>query len=140
VLEATAGELILVRFSPMNTNKFIEQATDHADYCGSQGEERVFAVSTFGDNLGEGESVEALVTRVCQEVGCGGPRIWLVNGSTLSREGYDAVLSEPPPRHHDVIMGNEQTIQDVEALAERAETLVGLFVPGRERNPAWKRN
>jgi hypothetical protein len=140
VLQAAAGELVLVRFSPMNTEKFIEQANDHAAELASYSLEPVYAVSTYGDILGEEETTEALVTRVCEEAGCGGRRIWLAAGRTLRQEGYDAVLSEPPPHHYDVIIGREQDVPDADKLAGLAAKLVGLFEPGRERNPAWKRS
>lgn len=131
--EATTGELILVRFSPMNTGKFLEQAKDHADECDALGEERVYAVSTFGDIKTADETVAELVTRICQEAQCGGERIWLVTGSILRENGYDPVLSEPPPHHYNVILGNELRTPDTEKLVE-------LFRPGREKNPAWKRS
>jgi hypothetical protein len=140
VLEAVAGELVLVRFSPMNLGKFIQQATDNADLCEAEGDERVYAISTFGGILGEDDDVEAFVTRVCEQAECGGERIWLITGGILRGGGYNAVLSEPPPAHHDIILGDEQSISDDDALTERAQQLVELFRPGRERNPAWKRN
>src|SRR5580704_10017395 len=63
VLKAATGELVLVRFSPMNQDRFVRQATDDADYRESLGEERIWAISAYGDCLGEGETVEALVSR-----------------------------------------------------------------------------
>jgi len=136
VLKAATGELVLVRFSPMNQDRFVRQATDDADYRESLGEERIWAISAYGDCLGEGETVEALVSRICEEAECGGPRIWLITGGTLSREGYDAVLSEPPPHHYDVIIGSELGTEDRSRLVESVGKLAGLFGPGREKNPA----
>ncbi len=45
MLEAATGELVLVRFSPMNQDRFVRQATDDADYRESLGEERIWAIS-----------------------------------------------------------------------------------------------
>ena len=131
MLDVATGDLLLVRFSPMNVEKLLQQAKDQADYCESLGEERVYSISTFGLVKSDDDVIEDLVARICKEAPCRGRTIWLVTASTLREEGYDAHLSEPPPHHYDVILGKELHLTDVERVVE-------LFEHGRETNPAWR--
>lgn len=127
-----AGDLLLVRFSPMNVRGFIEDAEDSADDCETRGEPRVYSISAFGLVKTMEQTVDDLVLQICQEAPCNGRNVWLAVGSVLTRTGFRVLLSEPPPHHYDVILGSELRIPDVERLVKH-------FEPGRQRNPAWKR-
>jgi len=132
VLELKTGDLLLVRFSPMNVDALMEDAEDAAAECEEYGDPPVYSISTFGAVKPAGVSVEDLLLRICTEAPVSGKRVWLNTEDALARVGFTAQLSEPPPHHYDVILGDELLLADVERL-------VKSFEPGRERNPVWKR-
>ncbi|MEV5747159.1 hypothetical protein AB0L00_05020 [Actinoallomurus sp. NPDC052308] len=132
VLEVEAGELLLVRFSPMNVPKLVEDAEDSADELVARGEKPIYSISTFGLVKTPDASVEDLIVRICAEAPCGGKTIWLTTGSALTEAGFEPRLSEPPPHHYDVVLGERLLVSDVERL-------VKSFEPGREKNPAWRK-
>jgi hypothetical protein len=139
VLEVEVGELLLVRFSPMNASGLVEDAEDSANDSEADGKPRVYSISTFGLTRAADETVDDLVLRVCGTATCGGRTIWPVAASSLTTAGLQVQLSEPPPDHYDVILGSELEIPDAEELVKLVEELVNLFEPGRRRNPAWKK-
>lgn len=132
MLEVETGDLLLVRFSPMNVQAFMEDAEDSAAECVGRGDPPVYSISTFGAFKPADVTVEDLLLRICDEAPVTGRRVWLNTRSALMKLGFSAQLSEPPPHHYDVVLGGELLLADVERL-------VKSFEPGRERNPAWKR-
>jgi hypothetical protein len=131
VVEVEPGGLLLVRFSPMNADGITSAANESADECEAAGEARVYSISTFGLTRGPDESMDDLVLRICEGSDCNGRTVWVAAQTALEEDGFEVQLSEPPPNHYDVILGEELRVPDVEEL-------VKSFEPGRRRNPAWK--
>jgi len=133
VVEVRAGDLLIVRFSPMRLEKLIEDAEDEAADCIAHGEPVVYSISTFGLVRPSSDvTVDDLIMTICAEAPVGGKNIWLTTARDLSAARFNVQRSEPPPHHYDVILGDKLDEADVQRL-------VDLLEPGRRRNPAWKR-
>jgi hypothetical protein len=133
VLDVATGDLLLVRFSPMNVQALLEDAEDSAEECITNDEPPVYSISTFGLVKAADVTVSDPLLRICSEAPVTGKKIWLNTGSAIDKIGFAAQLSEPPPHHYDVILGGSDSL-----LAD-VERLVKSFEPGQERNPAWKK-
>lgn len=126
------GQLLIVRFAPVRVDKLIEAAEDSYAECLRRGEQPVYSISTFGLlRTDEAQSVEDMVDQICREAPCGGRNVWLATADALAGEGFEVKLSEPPPRHYDVVLGDVLSTPDVDRL-------VAVLATGRRRNPTWK--
>ncbi|MFE9851315.1 hypothetical protein ACFYPN_21345 [Streptomyces sp. NPDC005576] len=133
MVELSAGELLLVRFSPFTERGLTEHAQDEYDRLRAMGKHPIYAVSSFGMVRAEpDQTIDEMIAFICREAPCGGKNVCVTTRSALAEEGFGVQLSEPLPYHHDIILGNELVPADVKRLE-------ALLAAGRRRNPAWSK-
>jgi len=87
MLDVETGDLLLVRFSPMNVQALLEDAEDSAEECIANDEPPVYSISTFGLVKTPDVTVSDLLFQICDEAPVTGRKIWLNTGSRSARLG-----------------------------------------------------
>lgn len=124
-LEVQDGELLVARLWQWSEARIRKDAEQHreerallATEDGKVVEEPVYAVSAFAALKSHDENVEALMRRVC-DLAFGYRRATWVAFSTqaeLAEHNIDTILREPPPGHHDLVLGTTLRTEDIAAL------------------------
>jgi hypothetical protein len=116
-------DAIVVRFSPMSTERLIERAQRDA----VEGHPRL---SVFCRVQEEGQTVDELLGRLCAEAPVTGRHVWLSTVRRIEDAGFELEHTPPPDCHYDVDLGTG-------SVADAVASFQSAFDP-RRRNPAWK--
>lgn len=106
-----------MRFGPWSATRCQETALEQFADDVAAGRRGRYGISVFGDVVGEGESVEDVLKRICVEAPCRGKKVAAVWAQDLQNAGW-VVSPEMPPRLHYLLgQGDFSQIPDVDSLA-----------------------
>ena len=119
IVEVEAGGMLVARLWRWDEERLRKDAErDHRERLVSEEVDPDYSISVWAMPKPEKKAVDDLMQELCQHIQAYRSAAWVTftTRQRLHENGFSLRLSEPPPRHFDVVLGNDLESADFKGL------------------------